>query len=65
MELFELEQKILKDISECFPYSFNEVNKVYQRCCSFDKTIKILVLCQEHIITTDLAIDILEFNNRI
>lgn len=63
MELFELEQKILKEISNTFPFPFSECNKVYQKTCSFDKTIQILVLCQEHMITTDLAIDLLQYKN--
>jgi len=60
INLFELEQKILKDISETFPYPFSECNTVYQKCCSFDKTIQILDICHKHDVTPDIIIDMFE-----
>jgi len=63
MELIDLEQKIIKDIADAFPFSYTECYKVYQKCCSFDKTIQILDLCRSHCIDTELAIALLEIKN--
>jgi len=59
MNLFDLEQKILGDIADAFPYAFSEVNRIYQKTCSFDKTIQILDICKTHDISPDIVIDLI------
>jgi len=41
-KLSYLESTILRVIAETHPYSFKEVELVYRRCKSYDKTIQIL-----------------------
>ena len=60
MDLFQLEQKIIQDISDTFPYSFSECNSVYQKCLTFDKTIRVLDICKKHGVDTDLAMEVIE-----
>jgi len=60
MKLFDLEQKLLHDIAGAFPFSFSECNAVYQKCCSFDKTIKILDFCEQHQVDPSFADEIIE-----
>ena len=37
-----LTKKMIKIISDCYPYRQNDVRDVYERCKSFDKTIEII-----------------------
>lgn len=60
MKLYFLEQQILNNISQTFAISFDEVNKVYKTCCSFDKTIQILDFCHTNKIGLESINDILE-----
>lgn len=60
MKLFDLEQKILNDIAETFPFSFSECTAVYQLCCSFDKTIKILDFCEQHQVDPSFADEVIK-----
>lgn len=46
MELFTLEQRILKEISITFEYPLQDVYVAYKKCCSFDKTIQVLDYCR-------------------
>jgi hypothetical protein len=47
-DLTILEENITKTIADAFPYSPNEVEMVYEKCKSFDKTIEILEVSNFH-----------------
>ena len=61
MKLTNLEIRILFDITVSYPYSIDEVKKVYERCKSFDETIKILTESTEQGQTWDVVCEIRGF----
>jgi len=42
IKLSDLAVRIIQEIAKTYPYKISEVEMVFRRCNSFDKTIKIL-----------------------
>ena len=54
-------KKLCKIISETYPYSFKDVEKIFEVTKSIDKTIIVLCVAQRFAVNPyDLAIDIFE-----
>jgi len=62
MELDILEKNVLKAICISSVFQFSEIKWVYERCKSFDKTIKVLKLSSERHIPLSDALDWLGYN---
>lgn len=64
MELFTLEQRILKEIANTFEYPIADVHVAYQKCCSFDKTIQVLDYCRGVDLNLHLVNDVIKLIDR-